>query len=102
MTASFRDMKSPAAAHSTPSAAGLLIRLHAPFFLLQTGLVNEREMDVWIEAVMAPFLLILPLLASLRYLTQASGKWDFPLRRPFTARCNDDVAKKKEKSCDGI
>lgn len=31
-------------------------------------------MDVWIEAVMAPFLLILPLLASLRYLIHPIGK----------------------------
>lgn len=79
----------------------LLIRFHTltcAFFLLQrTGrLVNEREMDVWIKAVMAPFLLILPLLASLRHLIQPIGKWGSSLQCPlFAGKCERRSEKKK-------
>lgn len=71
----FPRHEEPSAVHSAPGRPRQAINTVAcVFFLLQTGLVNEREMDVWIEAVMAPFLLILPLLASLRYLIQPIGK----------------------------
>lgn len=77
MNASFRDMKSPLQCiQRREDCGGLLIRLCALFFCYRSASnVNEREMDAWIEAVMAPFLLILPLLASLHYLIQPIGKW---------------------------
>jgi len=77
MNTDFRDIKSPIAAYSTSERLWRPINaVVCTFFCCRgIGLVNEREMDVWIEAIMARFLLILPLLASLRHLIHPIGKW---------------------------
>lgn len=83
----FRRHEEPIAVHSL-TFEKRTINAIAPFFffLLQISLVNEREMDVWIETNMAPFLLILPLLASLIH---PIGKWGSSSMFRSAGKCND-------------